>query len=215
VRNNWPVNTSVESLAEVVVLFLSNEYARYSFCRKQFRLSNNIRSMQIKFNTEFYPPQPVLGNAGCPEIVDNTGDNSEFMELLLLSNNFLFNTNTPQPKINQYNFAINGRCYNPANNNPMYDPAMLNNPSYTWTGNSVNADTAMGMANFHENRYVGKAAFVYPFEPYAHSKEYMMGLDTRNSRPFDILFDCAPTGYFPTDQTMYIFTRANGLVIYG
>lgn len=33
--------------------------------------------------------------------------------------------------------------------------------SYNWQPNSVNADTAMGMSHFHENRYIGKAAFIY------------------------------------------------------
>jgi len=52
---------------------------KYAFCRKQFRLSNNIRSMQLKFNTDYYPPQPLVGNAGNPQMIDTTGDNSVFM----------------------------------------------------------------------------------------------------------------------------------------
>jgi len=30
----------------------------------------------------------------------------------MLSNNFLFNTNIPLPRINSKNFAVNGRIYN-------------------------------------------------------------------------------------------------------
>lgn len=79
-----------------------------------------------------------------------------------MSNNYLFNTNTPSPKINMKNFAINGRCYDVTNVNPFYPPQMSQNgANYIWSPNSVNADTAMGMSHFHENRYVGKAAFVY------------------------------------------------------
>lgn len=60
------------------------------------------------------------------------------------------------------NFAINGRCYDVTNINPFYPPQMSQNgANYIWSPNSVNADTAMGMSHFHENRYVGKAAFVY------------------------------------------------------
>ncbi len=81
--------------------------------------------------------------------------------MLLLSTNYLFNTNVPLPKINQKNFAINGRCYNVKNTNTYLDPNSYNNVNYLWTSNSVNADTALGMANFHENRYIGKAAYVY------------------------------------------------------
>lgn len=34
--------------------------------------------MQIKFNTEFFPSQPIIGNAGNPQILDTTGDNWAF-----------------------------------------------------------------------------------------------------------------------------------------
>ena len=40
---------------------------------------------------------------------------------------------------------------------------MLDQKSYVWTEGSVNYDTAMGMANTHENRFVGKAAYSFSF----------------------------------------------------
>lgn len=49
---------------------------KYSFLRKQYRLSNNIRSLQFKFNTDFYPAQPITGNAGCPLYIDQSGTNT-------------------------------------------------------------------------------------------------------------------------------------------
>lgn len=39
---------------------------KYSFCRKQFRLSHNINFFQLKLNGAFYPPQAITGNAGNP-----------------------------------------------------------------------------------------------------------------------------------------------------
>lgn len=62
--NQIPCN--VESLTQVVVLFLSNEYLTFTGARKQFRLSNNITSMQLRANTVYYPIQPISGNAGNP-----------------------------------------------------------------------------------------------------------------------------------------------------
>ena len=59
------------------------------------------------------------------------------------------------------NFAINGRCYNTKNTQTYMDPNIYGNLAYNWTVNSINADTALGYSHFHENRYVGKAAFVY------------------------------------------------------
>lgn len=67
------------------------------------------------------------------------------------------------PRINPRNFAVNERCYNVARKKPFYDPEMYNNNNYTWTSTSVNADTAMGLSSFHENRFRGTAAFVWTF----------------------------------------------------
>jgi hypothetical protein len=35
------------------------------------------------------------------------------------------------------------------NTHSFYDPAMIDDPTYNWTAQSVNADTAMGMSNLH------------------------------------------------------------------
>ena len=54
----------------------------------------------------------------------------------------------------------------------MIPAACLTNPNtFQWSNsNLVNGDTAMGMPWFHENRFIGRAAFTYSFEPIAHSK---------------------------------------------
>lgn len=138
--------------------------------------------------------------------------------MLLLSNNYLFSTNIPQPKINKYNFSLNKRIYNPQNNvNPLYNPAIYNvGPAkLSWNYADINSDVAMGQSYFHENRHRGMAAYTFSFEPYGHSKEFMTGVDTRNVRPFDILFDCASQSPFTGDQTLYIFCRSHVVVSYG
>lgn len=61
----------------------------------------------------------------------------------------MFVTNTPQPRINSYNFAINSRCYDVTQNTSYFDKNMFNNGSYSWNLNSVNGDTAMGLPYFH------------------------------------------------------------------
>jgi len=50
----------------------------------------------------------------------------------------------------------------------MYDPLLApgNTPDFNtipWTDTTVNGDTAMGQSYFHENRYVGKAAYLLNF----------------------------------------------------
>lgn len=71
--------------------------------------------------------------------------------MLLLSNNYLFSTNNPQPKINTYNFSLNKRIYDPSNNiNPLYLPAILTPGNNDWTAtNMVNGDVPLGQAYFH------------------------------------------------------------------
>lgn len=139
--------------------------------------------------------------------------------MLLLSNNYLFSTNIPQPKINKYNFSLNKRIYNPANvTHPLYNPTTVYNQGsakVAWLSSDVNSDVAMGQSYFHENRHRGMAAYTFSFEPYGHSKEFMTGVDTRNVRPFDILFDCASVNPFVGDQTLYIFCRSHVVVSYG
>ena len=34
--------------------------------------------MQLRANTIYYPIQPIVGNAGNPEMIDQTGDNWPF-----------------------------------------------------------------------------------------------------------------------------------------
>lgn len=52
------------------------------------------------------------------------------------------------------------------NKNTFYDPDMVGNTNYVFTANSINADTAMGMSWLHENRVVGKAAYVITYTPF-------------------------------------------------
>ena len=70
------------------------------------------------------------------------------------------------PRINIYNFAVNDRPYNPTNRNTFYDPDLYNNQAYKFANNSINQDTALGMPYIHENRCVGKAAYVCVYTPF-------------------------------------------------
>jgi hypothetical protein len=74
----------------------------------------------------------------------------------LLSNNYLFSTNTPLPKINKKNFAINGRIYDTTNTKTLYPVSSLNRTNNCDFNNidvlniaNTNPDTAMGQSWFH------------------------------------------------------------------
>lgn len=98
---------------------------------------------------EYYPSQPLSGNAGNPIQVDSTGDNSVFLDQIMMSNGYMFSSLSPMPRINSYNFAINERCYDILNTHTFYDPGMINQPTYQWSPDSINSDTALGMSNIH------------------------------------------------------------------
>ena len=55
----------------------------------------------------FYPPQPLAGNGGCPIQIDSSGDNSVYLNQIYYANGYMFSNSTPKPRINAYNFAIN------------------------------------------------------------------------------------------------------------
>jgi hypothetical protein len=117
--------------------------------------------MQIKANGSWYPLQPIQGNAGNPETVDVNGDNWDFYEQILLSNNFLFSTNYPYPKINPKNFAINGRLYDTTATATLMNPSIYNIQPENMMGinnfvnsvaqipQNINPHTAMGQSWFH------------------------------------------------------------------
>lgn len=122
----------------------------------------------------------------------------------------MFSTNYPYPKINPKNFAINGRFYDTSAVKPFMSASIYNQTpntgnmngyftSLSTIPNNINPHTALGQAWFHENRYVGKAAFPFSFEPYGHSKGFITGLNTVGYRQFDIIFNNLPAGVFPTD----------------
>lgn len=118
-----------------------------------------------KIGVDYWPPQPYKGNGGNVMSNNDDDDNSNFLENIYWSYGYMF-SKTPLPRINAYNFSINNRPYTVTNKNTFYDPGLLNNQNASFGANSVNADTAMGMAWIHENRVVGKAAYVISYTPF-------------------------------------------------
>ena len=72
-RGAWQINTPSAIVTEVIVRFLDAAYLRYPFLRKQYALSMGVTSMQIKYDVKWYPPQPIIGNAGNPYYLDSSG----------------------------------------------------------------------------------------------------------------------------------------------
>lgn len=63
-NNTYIVGCSSNHLNEIVCLFVPNDYQNYTFCRKHFRISNNITKYWSKLGVDYWPPQPWKGNGG-------------------------------------------------------------------------------------------------------------------------------------------------------
>lgn len=162
---------------------------------------------------EYWPPQPFKGNGGNPCSNNYEDDNSIFVENLYWANNYMFSKNS-LPRINIYNFAINSRPYNPANQNSFYHANMYGNFNYAFTASSVNADTALGNAWLHENRMVGKAAYIIVYTPFIPQEGLLQGINVSGLSNFEIVFETDSTSVFPRDQTLYIYCKSSVVVRY-
>jgi hypothetical protein len=65
---------------------------------------------------------------------------------------------------------------------------MLNDKNYKFTDASINADTALGNAWIHENRCVGKAAYVISFTPYSDNENFLKGINVSGINNFEVCF---------------------------
>lgn len=66
IRGSWTINSPASFITQLIVRFLDTRYLKFPFLRKSYALSCNITSYQLKFDTKWFPPQPITGNAGNP-----------------------------------------------------------------------------------------------------------------------------------------------------
>lgn len=111
--NSYIVSSTSKNLNQIVCLFNTNDHQIFSFCRKHYRLSNNITRFQVKMGVDYWPFQPYRGNGGNPCSNEMNNNNSKFIENIYFANNHMFSQSSPLPRINIYNFALNERPYNP------------------------------------------------------------------------------------------------------
>lgn len=176
VLGTWQVNLGFESLKSIFLTFLSNDYMTYSFCRKLYKLSRNITSIQTKIGLEYFPDQPLEGHGGNPYALTKQDENNwiylyELHKLFGTLNDTLSGT-----IINKHNFAINERPYDVTNTTAyLVDTAAAEN----------NIDTAVGFPIIHENRMVGRSVYVLNYS-FNSDSTMLNGINTIQNRPFDI-----------------------------
>lgn len=55
VTNNWQINNGIPSIKHLFFWFLSQDFETYPYARKNFKLSQNITSMQLKIGSTYIP----------------------------------------------------------------------------------------------------------------------------------------------------------------
>lgn len=173
-NGTFQVNLGFESLKTIMFCFLSSDYRQYTFCRKQYRLSRNITWMQVRIGVDFYPSQPIEGNAGDSFGLTNSGGNNEYLINLFKAFGKLHDT-LGDHFISIYNFAVNERPYNVTDTRPFYSGQVLQNKS-----------TSLGLPGYYENACVGKAVYAINLESLNNDFQYISGINTIKNRPFDI-----------------------------
>lgn len=181
----WQMNMGFESLKSIYLIYLSNDYMTYSFCRKNYRMSRNIISLQIKIGLEYFPDKALEGHAGNPYLVDKEGENNWIFLYELWKNFGHLNDVFQHNIINRHNFCINERPYDVTSTKPYINHL---NPIV-----EQNIDTAMGYPLIHENRMVGRSIFVLNLA-YNADNTMLNGVNTIQNRPFDVIVKVDPSG---------------------
>lgn len=74
VPGNISINMGFDSLKSIIWVFLPLDYQKWSWCRRQYRLSHNLTRVQAKIAMEMYPSLPPLVNGGNCQPVKNASN---------------------------------------------------------------------------------------------------------------------------------------------
>lgn len=188
-QGTYQLNLGFESLKTLVMMFIPQDYLKYSFLRKLFRVNCGITSIQLRIGMELYPSLPLKGHAGTSAHYPSSylyGNNAEY--LISLQKAFQkFHNKDEDCAINCENFAVNRRNWSPAT-------------STTWnstTFSDVHDFNCMSyMPLIHENRCVGKAAFCLDLESMSENPRIISGLNTLRNKNFEILLTSDTNGFY-------------------
>lgn len=230
VQGTLAINMGFNSLKCVLFCFLPLDYQRYSFCRKQFRICHNITKFYLTLGQDQIPLNGVSGHAGYvhPTVTSKYQTNKNFLINLYKAFNKLHDTRG-NCLINQENFAVNQRPYDPTFRGPLVSMvkgadvvAAAQNQQPTNLGNLAepyaadinhqtlfvtNPHTAAGLPLFHETRVIGKALFGLDTETMSNDYTVLSGLNTVDARPFNLTLEVDSTNSdgFERESQIYIF----------
>ena len=216
----YQLNLGFESLRQILVLFIPQDYLQYTFLRKLYRINCGITSLQLKIAMQYYPSLPLKGQAGTSAFYDSSYgyyNNNEYVISLLKAWD-KFQNKDEDCSITPNNFAVNERYWNPADTNTIpatypVDTSLL--PSFNTFGY---------MPLLHENRCKGKALFSMDLQSMQDNQKVLSGINTTKGNTFELMFTSnsslyyqsgvgpAGTGGNKANTTMYVFCNYDMLV---
>ena len=183
------VNLGFESLKSILAVFMPNDYTMNAACRKHYRLSMGITSLQLKIGTDYYPQLAIKGNGGTNMGVAN---NYEYIKYLFRAFGKLVHTTSST--INPHNFAVNCRAFDP-----------------TTTDTYFTGASCVGI--YEENRVIGKAVYAIPLDGYNYDFSLLGGVNTTMAKPFEIQMNYSAAAVFTRNVTMITFCHYD-MVLY-
>lgn len=203
VPNTISVNLGFDSLKAILLVYVPTDFESYSTCRRQYRLSMNITKLQAKIGMDYYPNISALANGGnLAPLTKNANTqwqrpNAEYV-IGLYKTFGKYNDVDGDSFINQVNFAVNQRPWNPDNYKGQTAPDRDGNTYQECFGQR-------GWPLVHENRCIGKAIYALDLETLNRTQSLLSGINTTSIKPFDISLECVSTDGFQGNALQLLF----------
>lgn len=216
----YQLNLGFESLRQLLILFIPQDYLQYTFLRKLYRINCGITSLQFKIGMQLYPSLPIKGQAGTSAFYDSSygfQNNNEYIISLLKAWD-KFQNKDEDCSITANNFAVNERYWNPTETGSI--PATY--PTDTSFLPSFNTFGYMPL--LHENRCKGKALYCMDLQSMQDNPKVLSGLNTTKGNSFELMFTSNSSLYYQSgvgtsgtggtkaNVTMYIFCNYDMVV---
>lgn len=177
----YQLNLGFESLRTLLMLFIPQDYLKYSFLRKLYRINNSITSLQLRIGLDLYPSLPMKGHSGTSSHYNSAypfTNNNEYL-ISLHKAWSKFQNKDEDCSITATNFAVNQRYWSP----PSFGAIVASYP-----GTSLpSIDTFGYMPLLHENRCKGKSLFALDLQSMSDNQNVISGLNTIKNKPFEVL----------------------------
>jgi len=195
-ENTYVLNVPRKSVRSVISIFLNKVYEKCSLCRKLKRYSRGVKKFQVKIGEDYYPYNPIEGDASSNCCLENNSSFLNSWEKVF----YKTNSNFGDSIINNFNFAIDIHKSDilykylsdttPSNKTKLYNILTYYGKPYAIGGNVVTHNYPNIEESFL-NEKVGRAIFAVSLDQIPMSGNiYKSGVDTRYTKPILLEMYC-------------------------